>query len=325
MANQATTNNLERRLAGAYIELEDLVAARFASRDIKLHQRRKALSLLAGPNKTNFRGRGIDFEEVRAYQAGDDIRTIDWRVTARSGQAYTKMFREERERPLLVVTDQRQSMFFGSRSCFKSVTACYLSALIAWAALQNNDRVGGLVHGNQGHREIRPRRSRQSVLSFAQHLYQFNHQLRRDTGIGLSDEETLLQTLVELRRISRPGNAVFLVGDLQGFNPDIHLKHLHHIARHCEMTVLFVFDPLEKQLPPPGSYMISDGLHRTLIDTSSRREQQHYTQQFEQRHDALQQQFGKLGIPMIDVATTDPPLQTLLYYYGTQKARGRSR
>lgn len=325
MAVQAMGNNLERRLAGAYIELEELVAARFASRDIKLHQRRKALSLLAGPNKTNFRGRGIDFEEVRAYQAGDDIRTIDWRVTARSGEAYTKMFREERERPLLVVTDQRQGMFFGSQTCFKSVTACYLSALIAWAGLQNNDRVGGLVHGNSGHREIRPRRSRQSVLSMAQHLYQFNHQLSRDTGIGVSNEQTLLQTLVELRRISRPGNAIFLVGDLLGFDSEVHLKHLHHIARHCEMTVLFVYDPLEKHLPPPGSYMISDGLHRTLIDTSSHHRQQSYTQQFEQRRAALQQQFGQLGIPMIDVATTDSPLQTLLYYYGTQKSRGRAR
>ena len=137
-----TSNTLQQRLQGAYISQAELINARFAAKDIKLHQRRKALSLLAGPNKTNFRGRGLDFEEVRAYQAGDDIRTIDWRVTARTGKAYTKLFQEERERPVLIVSDQRQPMFFGSQHCFKSVSACYLSALLAWSGLNNGDRVG---------------------------------------------------------------------------------------------------------------------------------------------------------------------------------------
>ena len=137
-------NLLEQPVQGAYIELDDLISARFLAKDLNLRHRRKALSLLAGPNKTNFRGRGIDFEEVRAYQAGDDIRTIDWRVTARSGKPHTKLFSEERERPLLVVNDQRQDMFFGSQHCFKSTLACYLGALLAWSGLNQGDRVGGL-------------------------------------------------------------------------------------------------------------------------------------------------------------------------------------
>lgn len=325
MPNSTASNSLERRLQGAYIELDELVAARFSAGDIRLSQRRKALSLLAGPNKTNFRGRGIDFEEVRAYQPGDDIRTIDWRVTARSGSAYTKLFQEERERPLLVVTDQRQPMFFGSRTCFKSVMACYLSALIAWSGLRNNDRVGGLVHGNDGHREIRPRRSRQTVLSLINHLHTFNHQLTGRSGLQLSGEDTLSKTLTELRRVARPGSAVFLIGDLNGFNPAVHLKHLHQLARHTEITVLFVFDPLERELPPPGQYMMSDGQQRALIDTGSEGRRRQYTHLFDQRRSDLRQTFGQLGIPMIEVSTADAPLQTLLYYYGTAKSRGGRR
>ncbi|MGK0499998.1 MAG: hypothetical protein ACJAYG_001643, partial [Oceanicoccus sp.] len=225
-------------ISGAYIDLDDLIRARFAAKDLKLTQRRKALSLLAGPNKTNFRGRGIDFEEVRAYQAGDDIRSIDWRVTARSGKPYTKLFQEERERPVLVVTDQRQSMFFGSQQCFKSVTACYLSALIAWAGLQNNDRVGGLVFGNNQHREIRPRRNRQSVLAFMQALLEFNQQLNRDSGLHLNAASELEQALVELRRIARPGSALYIISDFAGFADERVQKQLHQLSRHCEVTAL---------------------------------------------------------------------------------------
>ena len=102
---------------GAYCSLQDLIGLRYAARKLDITQRRRALSLLSGPNKTNFRGRGIDFEEVRAYQAGDDIRTIDWRVTARTGDAHTKLFREERERQILLSVDQRNTMFFGSQAC----------------------------------------------------------------------------------------------------------------------------------------------------------------------------------------------------------------
>lgn len=319
----ASDNNLAAKiLCGAYIQLDELIAARFAARDIKLHQRRKALSLLAGPNKTNFRGRGIDFEEVRAYQPGDDIRTIDWRVTARSGHPYTKLFREERERPLLVVTDQRQGMFFGSQTCFKSVTACYVSALIAWAGLHNNDRIGGLVHGNNGHREIRPRRCRQALLSLANHLYAFNHQLSRDTGVDLDNATTLLQTLTELRRIARPGSAIFLVSDFSGFSPAQHLQHLHQLARHSEITALFIYDPLERELPPPGQYSVTDGRQRSLIDTASKHQRQLYREHFTTRQEQLQRQLGQLGIPLIGVATDESPLQKLLYYYSATRFRG---
>lgn len=312
-------NRLDRLLEGAYIQLDDLIGARFSAKDLKLQQRRKALSLLAGPNKTNFRGRGIDFAEVRAYQPGDDIRTIDWRVTARSDKTYTKLFQEERERPLLVVADQRQPMFFGSQQCFKSVTACYLSALIAWSGLQQGDRVGGLVIGNQQQQEIKPRRSRQSVLALMHALLEANQQLNRESGLQLHTGERLQDALIELRRIARPGTAIYLLSDFAGFEHSDSLKHLHQLSRHCDITAVFISDPLEKHLPPPGQYTVSDGQQNSQIETANRATRQQFTDHFVQRQLRLQQELGKLGIPMIDIATDQAPLKRLLHYFGNKK------
>jgi uncharacterized protein (DUF58 family) len=317
-ASSKQQNRLEQYLTGAYVDLDTLIGTRFSAKDLKLQQRRKALSLLAGPNKTNFRGRGIDFEEVRAYQAGDDIRTIDWRVTARSGKAYTKLFQEERERPLLVMTDQRQGMFFGSQYCFKSVTACYLSSLIIWSGLQNSDRVGGLVFGNQGQQEIRPRRSRKSALALMHLMLEYNQKLNRDSSMALSAAKRAEQSLVELRRIAKPGSAIYIVSDFAGFDDSNVQKHLYQLSRHCEITALYISDPLEKELPPPGQYTVTDGEKRQLIQTSNKALRQRYAADYIQRHEALVAQLGKLGIPLIDIATDQPPLQRLLHYYGVR-------
>lgn len=328
MATARGNNRLDQRPQGAYISLDALINARLGARDLKLQQRRRALSQLAGPNTSNFRGRGLDFAEVRAYQPGDDIRSIDWRVTARSDRTYTKLFEEERERPLLIATDQRQPMFFGSRYCFKSVTACYASALLAWAGLANGDRVGGLVFGNPqagrpSHSEVRPRRSRQAVLTFNHHLQQFNHALNRDSGIGLAARDTLSQSLMELRRIVRPGSSLFLISDFAGFDAGDSAKHLHQLSRHCEITALFIYDPLEQTLPPPGRYLVSDGRSRQLLETGDRRTQIQYQQQFGERRESLRQHFGRLGIPMIELATVDAPLSILLRFYGSDRRQPR--
>ena len=308
----------EQRPEGAYVELAELIAARFLAKDLKLQQRRKALSLLAGPNKTNFRGRGIDFEEIRAYQAGDDIRTIDWRVTARTSKPYTKLFQEERERPLLIVTDQRQPMFFGSQFCFKSVMACHISALLAWAGLQQGDRVGGLVFGNHQHREIKPRRSRQSALAFIHLLEEYNGLLTKDTGPEISNKKNLRDSLQEVRRIAKPGNTIYLVSDFSDFNDQDIQKQLFLLSRHNEIVAFYIYDPLEKQLPPPGQYMVTNGQERHIINTADRLSRKAYQRQFDQNQLFLQQQMRKLGIPLIDVATTDAPLKPLLHYYGAK-------
>ena len=125
---------------------------------------------LAGGHLSAFRGRGMEYHESRPYQPGDDIRAIDWRVTARSGRTHTKVYREERERPVLLWLDLTRSMFFGTQTCFKSVLASKLAALLAWSSVQHGDRLGYLFFSEQQHVEIRPARGKHTALQFIQQL-----------------------------------------------------------------------------------------------------------------------------------------------------------
>ncbi len=299
---------------GAYSELADLVRLRYGARDLKLNRQRKTFSPLVGPHQSRFRGRGIEFDEVRAYQAGDDIRNIDWRVTARSGRPHTKLFHEERERPVLLLVDQGLPMFFGSRNCFKSVQAAHVAALLAWAALQQNDRVGGLVFCGGDRAEVRPQRSAKTVLQLLRDINAFNRRLHRQlppAGVGLCE------ALEELRRIARPGSNIFLVSDFRNCHSE-GKKHLHQLSRHNDISAIQIYDPLEQELPPAGSYSVTDGARRTLLFTGNRDLRHRYQQSFAQKTDNLRQLLGPMGIPLLQVSTLDSPLAYFRTLLGTR-------
>mgnify|MGYP001820341493 FL=1 len=298
---------------GAYADLADLIALRFPARQLKLSRRNRALSALAGPNKSNFRGRGIDFEEVRNYQAGDDIRTIDWRVTARTGAAHTKLFREERERPVLVVVDQRNGMFFGSRHCFKSVLAAQLASLVAWSALDSGDRVGGLVFNEREHRDIRPRRSRKTVLALLSQLVEYNRALPetlQDKPVAFGD------MLANLRRIARPGSSVFLISDFHGSDQGDAREQLFQLAQHTEITAIACADPLEGELPRAGRYTVTDGSERSELHTADRVLRRNYHERAARRRETLSTDLLRLGIPLLAASTDRPPFTLLQQFYG---------
>jgi len=301
---------------GASCHLQDLVGLRHAATTINPSRRNPALSVLAGPNKSNFRGRGIDFEEVRLYQPGDDIRGIDWRVTARTGDAHTKLFREERERPVMIVVDQRNSMFFGSINCLKSVLACQVASLLAWSCLHNNDRVGGLVFHDNDHIDTRPKRSRRSVLHLLSHMVDYN-QLLPLTDAG--EEDYFAHMLASLRRITRPGTSIYLVSDFLDADSTSAYKHLFQLARHNEITALHCSDPLESKMPGSGRYAITDGSNKLQIHTGDKTLRKRYAALHEQRLHALSEQMLQLGIPLIRLSTDIAPLTALQPYYGRQQ------
>jgi len=301
---------------GAYAELNDLISLRFPARQIKLSRKKRALSVLAGPNKSNFRSRGIDFEEVRSYQPGDDIRTIDWRVTARTGSAHTKLFREERERPVLVVVDQRSSMFFGSSHCFKSVLAAQVAGLLAWSALDSGDRIGGLVFNGLDHRDIRPRRSRKTALALLSHIAHYNSAL----PLAEADHaDSFADMLANLRRITRPGSAVFLVSDFHGADQDNAREQLFQLSQHTEITAISCTDPMEGELPRAGRYAVTNGEQRSELHTADRGLRNRYRNRFEQRQSTLTQDFRRLGIPILEARTNGAPFMLLRQYYGDPK------
>jgi uncharacterized protein (DUF58 family) len=308
---------------GAHTLLNNLLGLRHAAKDIELFSRRRSRSQLAGGSKTLFRGRGLEFEEVRHYQAGDELRAIDWRVTARTGIAHTKLFREERERPVFLLVDQRRSMAFGSRCCFKSVQAAEVAALLSWAALDHNDRIGGLVFNEQRHIDIRPARNRGAALHMLKALDTFSNELIAKPARSIAESAAtkttptainLEQMLVELRRVARPGSAVFIVSDFIDFD-DASIKQLHQLARHCDINAILIYDPMEQDLPAQGAMAFTDGAQRRILNTSARGLRRDFSALFSQRIDHTRTALLRLGIELNTLSTDSDALNALTNWY----------
>jgi len=238
----------------------------------------------AGNRLSKLRGRGIDFSEVRTYQPGDDVRTIDWRVTARKNKPHTKVFREERERLTLIVVDQTQSMFFGSEVRLKSVAAAELAALGAWQALAHNDRIGGMIIGNERYAAHKPYRNVKSVARFLGDLTNMNRALQR--GAAPPDTKHFGRALTQIRRLARSNYRIYFISDFQGAG-DQWRDAFRSLSRHNEVVAIRIFDPMERELPPSDSYTVTDGASRWQFHTGNPRLRKHYEQRFETQEQRL--------------------------------------
>ncbi len=293
-------------ISGASLDQRQLIRTRAAARQLRLRQQGRRFGQQTGSHPAPFKGRGLSFQQLRAYQGGDEIRHIDWRVTARTTKPHTRIFEEERERPIVLCLDQRSAMAFGSRRCFKSVLACHAAALLAWNGLESNDRVGGLIFNDGGHSEIRPRRSQRAVLHFLHEASRFNQQLLTEQAAEVGN---LANALEELRRITRPGSSVFILSDFSGYDAAAQ-RQLHLLARHNEIIALVIADPLEEQLPLRGLYPLSNGREQGSIRiTDSLR--QRYCDDYRERRHQLHDNFRRSGIHHIDLSTDGDLLQTL--------------
>ena len=347
---------------GAYADIRDLIRLRYAVRELDSLTLPKSTNPLAGLLTSNFRGRGTDFAEVRVYQPGDDVRTIDWRVTARTQTPHTKMFQEEKERPVLILVDQSISMFFGSQVAFKSVIAAEAAALIAWTNLDRGDRVGGIVFNENQHREIRPRRSKHSVLRLLHEINDFNHLLSRQalsaqtkpeqarpvaaeniqqpdfTGnhFEKSDLEKsaiekrylaqnyLAEALRNVRRVAKHGSTIFLVSDYRSLNEQARI-HIRQLARHNDIVGIFVSDPLERSLPTPDLYTITDGTRKAKINTANKQYRRHYEDAYDQYVKELRSEFARIKSPLLEISTAEPLIQTLSKRFSEQAAQATQR
>lgn len=291
----------------------DAASIPLISNSIKAHK--------AGGFLSAFRGRGMEFYESRLYQPGDDIRSIDWRVTARSGRTHTKVYREERERPVLLWVDLQQSMFFGTRKYYKSVLASQLAALLAWGSVQHGDRLGGLVFSEQEHFESRPKRGKAAVLHFIQQLVA--HQAWLQTPeVGETAENTGYLALNRLRQVARPGSLVVLISDFR-FLDDSCRIHLSQLARHNDVVLLFTHDPLERALPPSGYYRLTDGSQELAVDSAYRANRDQYSQRFDHHYESLQQLCNQLQLFLIDISTADDMLEKLKSGLGLRRFQRR--
>ncbi|NBS17971.1 MAG: DUF58 domain-containing protein, partial [Gammaproteobacteria bacterium] len=203
-----------------------------------------AKALQSGQYLSRFRGRGMEFDEARLYMPGDDVRSLDWRVTARTGKPHTKIFREERERPIFLSVDYRASMFFATRGMYKSAMAARLGALLAWSAHRHDDRIGGQIFSESGSLELKPEHGQGAVLRYLKALVE-----RSEITSGSSSEGALEEALVHLPRHAKPGSLVFILSDFRGLTPTGE-SAISKLSRHCNGVLIMISDPIEVHLPP---------------------------------------------------------------------------
>lgn len=304
---------------GVYTRVEDLLKLRYLAQDLTLEARKKSSALAEGSVRTRYRGRGMEFAEVRPYQAGDDIRTIDWRVTARMQSPYTKLFQEEHERPVFVFVDQRSSMFFGSRNCFKSVFAAQLAALIGWIASRNNDRIGALIFGDHQQKDIRARRGKHAVLELLNQLSTFNNALH--SPLQPADAIDLPTMLQEASRIARPGSMVLLLSDFHDFDEKC-VQPLSVLSRRSDVVAVHIYDALEKQLPVNSTLTVTNRRQKLTLQT--RNVADPFTRTFIEQQNHLKATLRNRGIQYVNGETPGSVDQFARELFSGRKGKSRN-
>ncbi len=256
-----------------------------------------------GPNSSRIKGRGLEFEEVRHYQFGDDIRTLDWKVTARMGKPHTKTFLEEKERAVLICIDLRNPMFFATHGLFKAVAAARLSALLAWGASLHGSRVGGILFAEEDCVELPPKQGRKAAIGVIQGLVK--HPAWRQLTNSVSDARKMF---VSLRRRAAPGTQIFLISDFR--NLGIHAEGtLKHLALHNQVCCAFIYDRLEAELPPAGRYPIRSANSIFTIDSANRQHRQSYEQSFQSRLQHWERFCQRFGIAFRSFSSDQDPVE----------------
>jgi len=298
----------------AYIHptLEQLVRLQFETRGFSLLPRQPVHSLLSGRHASRLRGRGLTFEELRDYRPGDDIRSIDWRATARLRRAHVRVYSEERDRPVLLVVDQRSSMFFGSQRTTKATAAAEVAALGAWRALEVGDRVGAVIFGDDEIVEIKPQRSRANVLRICHELVRLNSRLSASSAP--SPREAFNHALRCASNLARHDHLVVLVTDYEGDDETTRVL-ASRLAAHNDVLAVLVYDPAGIRFPAGGFMEASDGRRRAEIPEAS-----HFAQAFEteflKRCGQLRERLRALRIPILPICTHDPVSEQVLTALG---------
>ena len=276
----------------ATTSVSELSRLRTVAVRLKRQNRLRVRNDMTGPASSVVLGRGLDFAEVRNYQPGDDVRMIDWKVTARTGQAHTKLFVEERERPIYLVIDCRSTMKFATRGMFKSLLAARLAAVLGWTAIESGDRVGGLIITDAKLVEVRPQPGRRGLMKLFRMLEQAHMPSGSAQKPSSNDEAVgLLDVAQHLRRLIQPGSAVVFFSDFKDLGSSNEAA-FGASTRTAQLLAVLVEDPLDRSLPPPGRYALSRAGERLGIDTTNARLRSLHAERHQQLIDKLQNHCG---------------------------------
>ncbi len=280
-----------------YPEFETLLKLGYRASNLNLMSQRRVRSIVSGDHRSPFRGKGLDFEEVRDYAQGDDVRNIDWRVTARTGRPHIKLFTEERERSVLICTDVNHTMRFGTRGTFKSIRAAEAAALLGWAASRENNRVGGSFFGNvpDGMMFLDPVRTRRSLWRILKQLC--------DRGDYHSDPVQLEDHLRYLNKAVPSGGLFFIISDFISITANLK-KRISDLHRKADVVLVAVNDPADKYLPPVGPLIFKDRNNETVtIDTSDKKGGRAYERLWAENRKLLENTVNSLGLGYLSLTT----------------------
>lgn len=284
---------------GLFVSLEELLDMRNYTAYMRNGVRDKTLSCQSGDIKSAFKGRGIEFEEIREYIFGDDVRDIDWRVTARKEHPYTKIYTEEKDYEIYVWLDLSASMLFGSKNELKSVLAAKITALLGWLALENKDRFGCVVFDGAESFWFKPQNSRAQLLAILKKIAMISERILKNPHQNLQDRAKSLKILEQNVRNKA---AVFMVSDFGGMEDNIK-KQLAALARRSKLFLLNVYDILEEKPPKAGEYMAEYEGKRLIFDTVSKDYKHNYFTYFAEKKMLLKEFCQKFGCHLLEFRT----------------------
>lgn len=297
---------------GTRVTLDELVQLQADARQLRVPKQQLARRRQLGQQRSRIRGRGMEFAEVRQYQAGDDIRSIDWRVTARRQEPHTKLYQEERERPVLIVCDFAPSLFFASAGAYKSVRATQTAALLAWQALLAGNRVGGVLVSSEAVSVVRPARRRGAVLSLLHGLTEYHQALHeRWHNPGRAPEPSRFNdALSEARRVARTGSHIMIISDFLNLD-QTGVTLLGQLALHNNVDTIRIFDPLERELPPRGEFAVRQGTDVVWFDAGNPELRQAWEARVSAHERFLTESTRKAGCRLLSLSTIDAPVKQL--------------
>jgi uncharacterized protein (DUF58 family) len=300
-----------------YTNLHALVRLRYTAHGFNYLPRQPVRSLLSGRKRSRLRGRGLDFDELRHYRPGDDIRNMDWRVTNRTGKPHVRVYTEERDRPVMLVVDQRLPMFFGSQRKMKSVVAAEVAAITAWRVLSVGDRIGAILFNDSRTVETRPTRNERRVTSWLGDLTAMNNELSVLAPDG-SNPEALSQALLMLERNVGHDYLVILISDFYGWN-EATLGTIRRISQHNDVICSLIYDPLERDISMADKLVASDGRFQLEIDPGRQGLGQKFEASFESSMAHVQGELKRHDIPVIPIDTVSPVTNQLREKLGGQR------
>lgn len=308
---------------GAYAELDSLVALQFKAFGFALTHSQPVHSLLLGRRSSHVRGRGLDFEEMRSYVSGDDVRSIDWRVTARMQKPFIRVYSEERDRPTMLVVDQRINMFFGSRVSMKSVIAAEVAAMAAWRIFHQGDRLGAFVFNDDTTDEARMHRSRTNVSRILGLIARQNHQLRADSPVR-SRPNRLNEILSKVAGVCRRDALILAVSDFDGADQTTRDLMLN-LSRSNDVVCILTYDPLAVRITAAEQLVVSNGNLQIELPLSQKNIRDRLLKAADARIRLILSWQQELGIPVLLISTAEDVATQIRHQLGGIAALRRRR